>query len=137
MRGVATVEERRIQTHRDLKVWQLGMEIAELIYQTTKAFPDDERFGLISQLRRAAVSIPANISEGNARDSTKEYLRHLSIAVGSLAEIETLVDLARRLSFGQSSSIHTLSELLSEERRMLRGLQRSIRAKLDANCTDL
>jgi four helix bundle protein len=137
MRGVATVEERRIQTHRDLKVWQLGMEIAELIYQTTKAFPDDERFGLISQLRRAAVSIPANISEGNARDSTKEYLRHLSIAVGSLAEIETLVDLARRLSFGQSSSIHTLSELLSEERRMLRGLQRSIRAKLDANRSDL
>jgi four helix bundle protein len=137
MRGVATVEERRIQTHRDLKVWQLGMEIAELIYQTTKAFPDDERFGLISQLRRAAVSIPANIAEGNARDSTKEYLRHLSIAVGSLAEIETLVDLARRLSFGQSSSIHTLSELLSEERRMLRGLQRSIRAKLDANRSDL
>jgi four helix bundle protein len=130
-------ERLRIQTHRDLKVWQLGMEIAERMYQITKAFPDDERFGLISQLRRAAVSIPANIAEGNARNSTKEYLRHLSIAVGSLAEIETLLDLSQRLRFGQPTSIDLLVELVGEERRMLRGLQRSIRAKLDTNCSDL
>src|SRR2546423_13044241 len=120
--------EGKIQTHRDLKVWQLGMDITEQIYKLTSGFPDSERFGLMSQLRRAAVSVPANIAEGNARSSTKEYLRHLSIAVGSLAEVETFLDLALRLHLGQSDTIQRLNELVAEERRMLRGLQRSLRA---------
>jgi four helix bundle protein len=120
-----------IRSHRDLDVWQRGMEIAEQIYRLTADFPDSERYGLISQLRRAAVSIPANIAEGNARSSTKEYLRHLSIAVGSLAEIETFLDLSVRLHFGAAEIIHELNELIGEERRMLRGLQRSLRIKID------
>src|SRR4051812_20426537 len=103
--------EGRIQTHRDLKVWQLGMDITEQIYQLTNAFPDIERFGLISQLRRAAVSVPANIAEGNARASTKEYLRFLSIAVGSLAEVETFLDLALRLRYGESAIVERLIEV--------------------------
>jgi four helix bundle protein len=90
-----------IQSYRDLSVWQLGTDIAEHVYRLTREFPADERFGLISQLRRAAASVPANIAEGNARASTKEYLQHLSIAVGSLAEIETFLDLANRLSYAQ------------------------------------
>src|SRR5436190_16559484 len=106
------------------------MDITEQIYSLTKAFPDSERFGLISQLRRAAVSVPANIAEGNARSSTKEYLRHLSIAVGSLAEVETFLDLSLRLHYGQSIAIQELGEQVAEERRMLRGLQRSLQAKL-------
>ncbi len=124
-------EQPKIQSHRDLKVWQLGMDFTEQVYQLTSTFPDCERFGLTSQLRRAAASVPANIAEGNARSSTKEYLHHLSIAVGSLAEVETFLDLAQWFRYGQKQVIQPLIELLAEERRMLRGLQRSLRAKLN------
>jgi four helix bundle protein len=128
-------ERGKIRSHRDLKVWQLGMDVAEQVYSLTKAFPDCERFGLVSQLRRAAVSVPANIAEGNARSSTKEYLRYLSIAVGSLAEVETFLDLPIRLDYGQPIMIQRLSEQVAEERRMLRGLQRSLKAKLNGSTT--
>jgi four helix bundle protein len=112
------------------------MQIAEDVYSLTKAFPADERFGLTSHLRRAAVSVPANIAEGNSRDSTKDYLRFLAIAVGSLAEVETFLELSTRLRFGDSSFIRAIEELLGEERRMLRGLQRSLRAKLVSTDSD-
>lgn len=124
------MSEKRIQSHRDLKVWQLGMQIAEDTYALTRSFPADERFGLTSQLRRAAVSVPANIAEGNARETTKDYLRFLSIAVASLAEVETYLDLAQRLNFGEVGAGTRIQELVDEERRMLRGLQRSLRSKL-------
>ncbi len=124
-------ENKQIRSHRDLKVWQLGIEIAELIYQLTMTFPDDEKFGLVNQLRRAAVSVPANIAEGNARESTKEYLRFLSISIGSLAEIETFLELATRFHFGDPQTIIQLDSLIGEERRMLRGLQRSLKSKLN------
>src|SRR6476620_9065302 len=94
-------------------------------------FPADERFGLVSQLRRAAASVPANIAEGNARSSTREYLKHLSIAVGSLAEVDTFLELAIRLRFGDPKAIQTLNDTIAEERRMLRGLQRSLANKLN------
>jgi four helix bundle protein len=119
-----------IQSHRDLKVWQLGMQIAQDIYAITRQFPDDERFGLTKQLRRAAASVPANIAEGNARDSTKEYLRFLAIAVGSLAEVETYLELAQRLDYIETKHSAKIADLLGEERRMLRGLQRSLRTKI-------
>jgi four helix bundle protein len=83
-----------IRSHHDLKVWQLGMDIAEKVYSLTRQFPREELYGLTSQLRRAASSIPANIAEGNGRSSTKDYLRFLSIAVGSLCEVETFLLLA-------------------------------------------
>jgi four helix bundle protein len=124
-------EREKIQSHRDLKVWQLGMDITVEVYDFTKVFPDSERFGLVSQLRRAAASVPANIAEGNARSSTKDYLRHLSIAVGSLAEVETFLELPLRLHYGQSPTIQKLNELIGEERRMLRGLQRSLQSRLN------
>ena len=120
-----------IQSHRDLKVWQLGMQIAEDIYALTRQFPDDERFGIISQLRRAATSIPANIAEGNARTSTKEYLRFLSIAIGSLAEIDTFLELSQRLCYGESKQIKYILEQTESQRRMLYGLQRSLQSKLN------
>src|SRR5262249_25009871 len=123
-------DDSRIQRHRDLKVWQLGMEIAEQVYALTKNFHDCERFGLVTQLRRAAVSVPANIAEGNARSSTKDYLRHLSIAVGSFAEVETFLDLALRLHSSQLDTIQKLNDVVAEERRMLRGLQRSLEKKV-------
>jgi four helix bundle protein len=124
--------EQKIQSHRDLRVWDLGMQIAEDVYALTTGFPSDERFGMTSQLRRCAASVPANIAEGNARDSTKDYLRFLSIAVGSLAELETFLELSVRLRFGEQAKVRTIEELVAEERRMLRGLQRSLRTKLDS-----
>jgi four helix bundle protein len=123
-------ENNRIQSHRDLNVWQLGMQIAEGVYHLTGDFPKEERYGLTSQIRRAAVSVPANIAEGNARSSTKEYIHLLSISIGSLAEVETFLELALRLNLGQRAEIRKLEDLIGEERRMLRGLQRSLRKKL-------
>lgn len=125
-----------IQSHRDLKVWQLGMQLAEDVYALTKKFPDDERFGLTTQLRRAIVSVPANIAEGNGRGSTKDYLRFLSIAVGSLAEVETFLELAQRLDIGETAAISRIADAVADERRMLRGLQRSLKAKLSDSSSD-
>lgn len=123
-------ETNSIRSHRDLSVWQLGMRIAEDVYAVSRDFPDDERFSLTSQIRRAAISIPANIAEGNSRSTTKDYLRFLSIAVGSLAEIETFLELARRFDYCKSDRIDDILVRVAEERRMLRGLQRSLRSKL-------
>lgn len=118
-----------IRSHHDLKVWQLGMELAEAVYTLTAAFPREEAYGLTSQLRRAASSVPANIAEGNGRRSTREFARHVSIAIGSLCEAETFLQLASRLNYGDAKSIeHTLS-LVAEEGRMLRGLQKALLAK--------
>ena len=116
---------------RELLVWQRGMEIAQSVYAITRRFPKDEVYGLRSQLRRAAASVPANIAEGNARDSTRDYLRHLSIAVGSLAEVETFVELATRLHYCSIEDVAPLIDSIHEERMMLHGLQRSLRSKLE------
>ena len=106
------------------------MELAERVYALTKDFPTDERYGLTSQLRRAIVSVPANIAEGNARDSTKEYLRFISIALGSLAEVETFLELAKRLEVSNPESVVELLAQVIEERKMLRSLQASLRRRL-------
>jgi four helix bundle protein len=118
-----------VRSHHDLKVWQLGMDIAEQVYAVTKGFPREELYGLTSQLRRAASSIPANIAEGNGRASTKEYLRYLSIAVGSSCEVETFLLLAVRLQYMTAKDIEPLLAQLTEEGRMLRGLQKSLSRK--------
>ena len=120
-----------IRSHKDLKVWQRGIDLAEAIYKRTAGLPSEEQYGLTSQLRRAAASVPANIAEGNARDSTKDYLRFLSMAVGSLAKVETFLALVERLRYSSSSSLRELDALIEEERRMLRALQKSLRAKLN------
>src|SRR5690349_2107137 len=88
-----------VQSYRQLEVWQLAMDLAEKCYQATKCFPREELFGLTSQIRRAGVSIPANIAEGQGRSHTKEFLKHLSIARGSLMELETHLTLGQRLGF--------------------------------------
>jgi four helix bundle protein len=119
-----------IRSHHDLKVWQLGMDIAEQVYAITKAFPREELYGLTSQLRRAASSISANIAEGNGRASTREYLRYLSIAVGSTCEVETFLLLAVRLQYIVAKELESLLAQLTEEGRMLRGLQKSFARKM-------
>ena len=89
--------------HEDLKVWQGAMNLVEAVYTFSSAFPESERFGLTAQVRRAAVSVPSNIAEGAARRSTQEYLRFLSVARGSLAELDTQCQLAVRLDMANGS----------------------------------
>jgi four helix bundle protein len=96
--------------HERLDVWRDSMDLVEMIYRLSDAFPASERFGLTAQLRRAAVSIPANIAEGAARRSTPEYLRFLSIARGSLSEASTHLQIARRLDY--TSDIAALDGLI-------------------------
>lgn len=119
----------KIDSFRDLKVWQLGMELSERVYRLTSTFPPEEIYGITSQLRRSITSVPANIAEGHGRDSTKEYLRHLSIAVGSLCEAETFVRLAVQLGYTEQRQVEALLETIEEEGRMLRGLQRALGRK--------
>jgi four helix bundle protein len=121
---------RTVKSYRELQVWRLGMELAREVYLFTRAFPREELYGLTSQARRATVSIPANIAEGHAKSSTKDFLRHLSIAQGSLAELETHLMLAVGLRYCQREHLGPLLEKHARERRMLAGLQRKLKAKL-------
>ncbi len=113
-----------------MKVWQLGIEIVQEVYVLTTSFPKEEVYALTNQLRRATVSVPANIAEGNGRDSTKDYLRHISIAFGSLLEVETLLQIAVNLSYITDIDYRRVLSQLEEEARMLRGLQKSLRVYL-------
>jgi four helix bundle protein len=92
------IRDSEKRPHERLDVWQDAMSLVEAVYRMTAQFPDSERFGLVSQMRRAAVSVPSNIAEGAARRSTSEYLRFLSIARGSLAELDTQIQIASRLA---------------------------------------
>ncbi|WP_082132162.1 four helix bundle protein [Luteimonas sp. FCS-9] len=94
-----------LRPHERLDVWQDAMRLVEAIYRTTSSFPSDERFGLTTQLRRAAVSVPSNIAEGAARRSTSDYLRHLAFARGSLAELSTQLEIAYRLGLCERTAI--------------------------------
>jgi four helix bundle protein len=115
---------------RDLKVWQLGMQLAEEVYRLSQEFPKHETYGLGSQIQRAAVSVPANIAEGHAIGSTKDFARFLGIAQGSLAELETHLMLADRMNYGNPVQIKSILNRCGEEARMLRGLRKSVRARL-------
>ena len=119
-----------VKSFRDLAVWQKAMDLTSLVYQATADLPPEERFGLVSQARRAAVSVPANIAEGHRRSSTKDYLRFLSIAAGSLAELETLLELASRLYSVRTTSQGEVVGLADEVGKMLRAIQQRLEAKL-------
>ena len=115
-----------VGSHRDLVIWQKAMEAVAECYELTRNFPNDERFGLTSQLRRAAVSIPSNIAEGKGRGTTGVYINHLSIALGSLAEVDTQIELAVKLKMIKASSTHSITMKLEEIGRMISGLKRSL-----------
>jgi four helix bundle protein len=117
--------------YQELKVWQIGMQVSVDVYRLTEAFPKSEIYGLTSQIRRASVSIPSNIAEGHERDTTKDYLRFLSMARGSLAELETQLLIANRLSYVDLPQIQGLLNALDGLSRMVKNLQRSLRRKLD------
>ncbi|HQS38434.1 MAG TPA: four helix bundle protein [Methylotenera sp.] len=119
-----------IKSYRDLQVWRLAINLSTEVYATTSSFPKNEIFGLCSQLQRAAVSVASNIAEGHARESTKEYLRFISIALGSLAELETQFIISNNLNYINQVNLDGILEKTSEIGRMLRGLQKSLKAKL-------
>jgi four helix bundle protein len=112
--------------YRDLEVWQKSYALTLQVYQATQSFPRDELFGLTSQLRRAAVSIPANIAEGRCRHSRADYLHFVSIARGSAGELETLVSLAKDLSYLDASAAERLTGPLTGVRQMLTRLAQSL-----------
>lgn len=120
-------------SYRDLQVWQKSMRLALLTYELCKHFPKDELYGLTSQIRRSAISVPSNIAEGHARNSSKEFLRYLSISVGSLAELETQILLSRELTYLNTDDSATLLNKADEVGKMIRGLQKSIKTKLVSN----
>ena len=112
--------------HRSLKVWQEAMTLVENVYAATRSFPKEELFGLAAQMRRAAVSVPANIAEGSARSGTKELARFVSIAVASLSELDTHIEIARRLGY---LSEDRLAQRVDALGGLLMGLERSLKAK--------
>jgi four helix bundle protein len=114
------------RSYRDLEVWQRSMRLAKRIYQVTQRFPPDERFGLTNQLRRASVSVPSNLAEGHARFGAGEFSRFISIAMGSVAEIETQTLLSRDLGYLKQSWADELLAELETIGKMLRGLAKAI-----------
>jgi four helix bundle protein len=118
-----------IKSYRDLEVWQRSRKLVGRVYRLTATFPKDEIFGLSSQLRRAAVSIPSNIAEGKSRRATREYIRFLDIAYGSVAEVETQLFIACDLGYTSEKKLELLFKEYSEIGRMTNGLISSLEKK--------
>ena len=113
----------RIQSHRDLTVWQKGMDLVVAVYALAKQFPVEERYGLVQQATRAAVGVPANIAEGHARGTRLDYAHFIAISRGSLMELETHVMIVERLGMVDSKSVAEVLERVSEVSRMLTALR--------------
>lgn len=118
-----------IRSFKDLEVWQMSMSLAETCYRTTRSFPKDEIYGLTSQIRRASVSIPANIAEGYGRETTPAFIQFLRVAQGSLKELETHVMLAQRVGIMPAAEVTTSLTECERVSKMLRNLIRSLEAK--------
>ena len=118
-----------MRPHEKLDVWKKGIDFVVELYKATERFPKEERFGLTSQLRRAAISVPANIAEGAGRKSSKEFVHFLSNSQGSASELETELLIASRLSYIEDSSYLPLRSSLDEVGRMLTGLCRHLEKK--------
>ena len=119
-----------IQSYRDLVVWQKAMELVVECYRIARCFPDAEKFGLTSQMQRAAVSNPANIAEGRERGHLKKFIRHLGIACGSQAELETQIEIASRLGYCDAKTQSALLQQIAEVGRRLTALRSSLRRRL-------
>lgn len=111
-----------VKNYRDLRVWQMAMEITSVVYGIARRLPAEETYALAGQLRRAAVSVAANIAEGQAREHTKEFLRYLSVARGSLAEVDTLLEVALRADYVGSQEVQSVRGDLVHLRRSLHAL---------------
>ena len=115
----------KLRSYRDLHVWIKSMQLVEKVYQETKNFPTEERYALTSQIRRSAISVPSNIAEGQGRNTDGEFLQFLGIASGSLAELETQIELSFRLGYLQDHT--TINSMCDEVGKMLTGLIKSVK----------
>lgn len=116
-----------MKNFKDLKIWQKGFQIAVQSFNITQTFPSSERFGLTSQITRAAVSIPSNIAEGSSRRSDKDYSRFIEIAMGSCYELETQLQIAKAINYGDKELIEALLIVIDEEERMLTSFMNSLK----------
>ena len=121
----------RVGTHRDLKVWRSAIELASNVYDATRTFPREEGFGLVAQMRRAAVSVASNIAEGAARHGPKEFIRFLYVALGSASELDTQIEISLATGMGHKAKLEAVQEETGHVARMLLGLIRSLQAKTD------
>ena len=122
--------QQTIESYRDLEAWKLAIRLTKFIYRASEQGPQDERFGLTSQIRRAAVSVASNIAEGWGRGTTSDYARFLRMARGSIFEVETQMVIAREMGFVGDEVFQPVDELLKDTGRFLAGLLRSIEKKL-------
>jgi four helix bundle protein len=127
--GPQSAVPARVENFRDLRVWRAGIDLVECIYRLSKGFPADEIYGLRAQIRRAVVSIPSNIAEGHTRASTREYLKHLSIAQASLAEVETQLEIAVRLQFLSTEQIQPVLDAVHALGRQRYALRNALELK--------
>jgi four helix bundle protein len=111
---------------KELKVWKVGIEVSKIIFQVTKSFPSEEKFGLISQMMRSAVSIPSNIAEGCGRKTNKDFHRFLNIALGSSFELETQLIIAKEFNYINQEKLDDTCGLIIEIQKMISGLQKSL-----------
>ncbi len=116
-----------IKSYRDLETWQKAIELVEEVYEETRSFPKEEVYGLVSQMRRAAVSVASNIAEGQGRDSTNEFLRHLSIAYGSLCELQTQMIISHKLNYLNQQTYERFEDASASVARLVNGLANSLR----------
>jgi four helix bundle protein len=119
-----------VQTYRDLEVWQFSMDLVEQCYRLSRKFPKEELFGITSQIRRAAVSVPSNIAEGQGRDHTREFLKSLSIARGSLMELETQLLICVRIDLLYEDAVKPQLDRTDRISRMLTGLRKALEKRL-------
>jgi four helix bundle protein len=121
-----------VQDYRQLEVWQQAMHLVMLVYRSAACFPKEEMYGLTNQLRRASVSIPSNIAEGQGRRTTREFLHHLSIARGSALEVQTQAEIAKRLKYLTEDPARELDEATRVVIRLLNGLINALERKLQS-----
>ena len=122
-------DSKKILSYKDLVVWQKGIELVSLIYKISKRFPSEERFGLVSQMQRAAVSVPSNIAEGRGRRSRKDFIQFLYFALGSLAELDTQLIIAEKQGYTEKTDYNEIVRLMTEVRMMLSKLISSLKAE--------
>ena len=115
-----------VRSYRDLRVWKMGMDVVEAVYELTRGFPASERFGLASQVQRAAVSIPSNIAEGHTREHRGEYLHFLSVAQASIAEVETQLEISVRLQYSEQNDTARVVEQVDSLGRQFRALRKAL-----------
>ena len=119
-------ENAKVKHYKELKIWQKGMTLTREVYRVTEKFPPSEKYGLAAQLRRAVVSVPSNIAEGQARNGTREFLQFLSHASGSLAELETQILLSVDLGYCGATDVSVISQEIAELQKMLAAIRRRL-----------